>query len=277
MSNICMYAIVRFAPYSETGEFANIGIILCLPENNYFDFKLAPARFKRVSQFFDDLDNKIYAAVKDNLENEYNRLKDFACGLNYQKLPETFKEVARSRETTVRYGQIKTALVEDPKVFINQLYDKYIGRDFITKEYRENFMVKEIRRKLKRKGMPSYTESKVSNELIEATFPLTNKDNGIRIIKPMSFQQQTTTKIIEHGELWHWKIKRLINTDTLCHDKVIMPFERPRDQDSCLQKAFNEVVESFKSIKVRVTDYNDTKSIINFATEDLDNNFSLQN
>jgi len=34
------YAIVQFMPYPETGEFANVGVVLACPTQNYFGFKL---------------------------------------------------------------------------------------------------------------------------------------------------------------------------------------------------------------------------------------------
>ena len=37
------YAIVQFQPYSETGEFANVGVVLVCPETGFFDFKLQAA------------------------------------------------------------------------------------------------------------------------------------------------------------------------------------------------------------------------------------------
>ncbi len=36
----CRYAVVQFAPYRETGEFANAGVVLMCPETGHFDFKL---------------------------------------------------------------------------------------------------------------------------------------------------------------------------------------------------------------------------------------------
>ena len=36
----CHYAIIRFLPYPETQEFANVGVVLACPESGYFGFKL---------------------------------------------------------------------------------------------------------------------------------------------------------------------------------------------------------------------------------------------
>lgn len=44
---------MRFRPYAETGEFANIGVIVFDIENDEADFRLANRRFARIGHFFD--------------------------------------------------------------------------------------------------------------------------------------------------------------------------------------------------------------------------------
>lgn len=270
MSMGCLYAIVRFAPYAETGEFANVGIVLCVPKTKFFDFKLAPARFKRVSQFFDDIDNKLFSATRNNIEQDLERIKSYAGNVGEAKIADIFKEITRGRESIIRFGEVRSALLKtDPNDLIETLYERFIGRDFVTKQYREVAMVKAIRQKLRVKGMPTYREGKISNELIEATFPLVNNDDRPKVIKPLAFQQTTTTKIIEHGELWHWKIKRLIKAGSLESNNVLLPFEGPKANNPQLQKAYQEVINEFNDINVQVSDFDDTKMLIEFATRDI--------
>ena len=47
----CQYAIVRFLPYLETGEFANVGIVMLCPDAGFFDFKLL-RHVRRITAFF---------------------------------------------------------------------------------------------------------------------------------------------------------------------------------------------------------------------------------
>lgn len=51
MTTPCLYSIVRYAPYAETEEFANIGVLLCAPKENYFDFQLTKRNDSR-KEFF---------------------------------------------------------------------------------------------------------------------------------------------------------------------------------------------------------------------------------
>ena len=268
----CLYAIVRFTPYSETNEFANIGILLCAPDANYFNFKLAPAKFKRIPAFFEDLNNKLFAATKDSLENELLRIKDLSQSTNPEQLFNVFNEIVRSRENIIRFGDVRSALIKtSPDEYLNQLFSKFVGRDFITAERRshEEKMVKSIKHKFKIEHLPTYKEAKIYSDLIEAKFPLVNQDNGDKVIKPLAFQHDTPTKVIEHGERWHWRIKRLIQSGSLINGNILMPFEAPKTNDKLLTRAYDEVVAEFRNLQIKVCDFNDDEALINFARKEL--------
>lgn len=73
MKNLaCRYAIVHFLPYTETSEFANVGVVLACPATGYFGFRLETRRYTRFTHFFRDLDKRVYlrsiAALRDELQ-----------------------------------------------------------------------------------------------------------------------------------------------------------------------------------------------------------------
>ena len=49
---VCNYAIARFRPYRETGEFVNVGIVLICPQVNYFGYLFEKRKYKRITDFF---------------------------------------------------------------------------------------------------------------------------------------------------------------------------------------------------------------------------------
>ena len=62
MTNVpCLYVIVCFSPFIETGQFANVGIVT---DNwsgaAFFDFKLLLYRYSRVTRFFEHLNPKVF-------------------------------------------------------------------------------------------------------------------------------------------------------------------------------------------------------------------------
>src|SRR5690606_13433554 len=75
----CQYAIVRFMPYVETGEFANVGVLLWEPKNRYLGFKLLRRKYGRITQFFEELEKAVYLRAMGDLENELSRVKQLLC------------------------------------------------------------------------------------------------------------------------------------------------------------------------------------------------------
>ncbi|MFP3758365.1 DUF3037 domain-containing protein, partial [Cupriavidus sp. SIMBA_020] len=64
MKHACRYALVRFMPYPETGEFANVGVVVMSPTARFFGYKLLD-RVGRITAFFDELDVTVYKRARD--------------------------------------------------------------------------------------------------------------------------------------------------------------------------------------------------------------------
>ena len=59
-NSVYEYAVVRFMPFIETREFANVGIVLIEPKEGRLIFKVSPKRFGRVTNFFEEMDKQLY-------------------------------------------------------------------------------------------------------------------------------------------------------------------------------------------------------------------------
>lgn len=144
----CQYAIVRFMPYVETGEFANVGVLLWVPKTRHLGFKLLRRRYGRITQFFDELEAPVYLQTMANLEHELIRTQKLIgeVGLEigddkreYGFHKGVFQELIRPRETIVRFSEQRAVLAEDPDETLKNLFDCYVGRNFVTKEYQDSF------------------------------------------------------------------------------------------------------------------------------------------
>ncbi len=93
MKTLYQYAIVRFLPFAETGEFANIGIVLCAPDDGVFDFQLIAAPSVRIQQFFPQLDNTLLPNAVALLTNELTRIQQLAEQQSSTQLLATFQEL----------------------------------------------------------------------------------------------------------------------------------------------------------------------------------------
>ncbi len=62
------YSIVRFAPFAETEEFANVGIVLSAPAIKRMEYRLASEHLERVNRFFDFA--AVFAKALEMAKNE---------------------------------------------------------------------------------------------------------------------------------------------------------------------------------------------------------------
>ena len=208
----CQYAIVRFTPYAETGEFANVGVVLACPEVNYLQYQLAPLnRTKRITDFFQGLESRIYREAMKYVTAEITRVEK---AVNREEIPAhyAFDSITRPREALVTFSNTRVILSESPEVTLKQLYDRFIERDFATKEYHEQILTKGVGKILSTARLkPYFHDRAVGDDTFNVKFPFvsTNPDVPQVVIKPLFLGHDEPNKIFEHGGGWVQRLARL--------------------------------------------------------------------
>lgn len=270
----CQYALLRFRPFAETGEFANVGIVLLAPEARFFGFRLLN-RYGRITQFFKELDKKVYLNGRELFKEELER---FAAQLRKLALDgrktvpdvrlavDLFAELVRHREAILQFDERRVVLADDPEAKLNALYDYYVERNFVTKEYQERLLESSIRKLLLRAQVgENYRQEKVGDADFAVNFPFVRVDAGRvnRVIKPLYLAQNDTTKIITHGGQWVDKIRRLRKRQAL-PDSVLFPVTAP-GLDTRAYRAFEEIREDLAVARVEVVPAASDQLILEFA------------
>lgn len=270
----CQYALLRFRPFVETGEFANVGIVMMAPEARFFGFRLLK-RYGRITQFFHQLDRKVYLEGRDLFKEELDRfageLRRLALD-GRKTLPDIplarnlFTELVRPREAMLQFAEQRVVLADNPKEKLVQLFDHYIERNFVTKEYQERLLESTIRKLLFRGQMGTqYRQEKIGTPDFTVNFPFVLMADGKaqRIIKPLYLAQGDTTKILNHGGQWVDKVRRLRKRNALPKD-VLFPVTAPQT-DTKAYDAFTEIRDDLVTIDVQVVPANDENGILKFA------------
>jgi len=274
----CQYAIVRFMPYVETGEFANVGVLLWEPKNRYLGFKLLRRKYGRITQFFEELEKAVYLRAMGDLENELSRVKQLLCkgdwkydnkSLEYGFHKGIFQELIRPREAIIGFSEQRAVLTEDPCKAVQQLYDYYVGRNFVTKEYQETILEKGVKKLLDERNLGKrFQRSKVKDNVYSVSFPFVEKagDKAVKIIKPLFLGQSDSTAIIEHGGHWKLKIEQL-RKRRLLHGPILFPFKGPEGvkPGDARREAFEETIHSLKMANIELVSYSEHDQIISFA------------
>ncbi|MCU8044394.1 MULTISPECIES: DUF3037 domain-containing protein [unclassified Shewanella] len=270
MTVLCHYAIIRFMPFLETEEFANVGVLLFAPKTGYSSFKMAPKRFARVTDFFDDLDGNIYQKGLDIFHTELQRVTEDHSFLTGKNQLSAFQEVTRLREGVFRFGNMSAILAEDPAKKLDELYDYFVGRDFVTKEYREQVMVRSLRGGLRKNVSDMhFVQKELTGELNTAIkMPLVaTLETHLKVIKPLAFNHTKPISLLEHGEKWIGRAKRLLNNETVQPRHMLFTVEKPANCKNELEAAYLEVEREMLNLGVYVLPFADKQSIYQFAKQ----------
>lgn len=278
----CNYAIVRFMPYVETGEFANVGVLLWIPKQKSLLFKLLRRKYGRITQFFEELDKQVYLKAMGDLNIELHRTQQLlqegasttaSSHLEYGFHRGVFEEIIRPRETIIRFSEQRAILTENPVETLATLFDYYVGRNFVTKEYQEQLMEKGIRRLLEQANLGShFRKRKVEDKIYSVSFPFVEEldHKPVRIIKPLFLGQTDSTAIIEHGGHWRLKIEQLRKRQLL-HGPILFPIGAPENAKpgDHRYEAFEEARQSLANEGIELVGFEEQQKILDFAEQSL--------
>ncbi|MBN9697154.1 MAG: DUF3037 domain-containing protein [Zoogloea sp.] len=177
-----------------------------------------------------------------------------------------FAEFVRPREAMLQFDDQRIALADDPQAKLDALFDHYIERNFVTREYQERLLETMVRKLLVGRQLgAAYRADKVGNQEFTVNFPFVHRHDGRadRIIKPLYLAQDDSTKLLTHGGQWVDKVRRLRKRDAL-PEAVLFPVKAPA-RDTKPYQAFEEIREDLQATGVTVVAANDEESILQFA------------
>lgn len=275
----CQYAIVRFMPFVETGEFANVGIIMMSAKERFFGFQLQTNRHARVTDFFDDLDAKVFKCAMADIKEELARVRQLLMAHGFDRRYPTndtdfakrlFAEVIRPREVMLRFSAPRTVLVADPDKALGELFAHYVERNFVTKEYRETLMEKGIRKLLSTANIADrFVKKAVGNEAFRVTFPFVAVENEKvgKVIQPLDLAHTNTSNILEKGGVWQFRVNELRKRQCL-PEQVLFVVKGPTTHDK-RTGAYEEAVAMLDQPGVTVLPFHGEQEILQFASASI--------
>lgn len=270
----CIYAIVRFSPFVETGEFANVGVVMLAAEQRFFDFRLLISRHARVTHFFEQLEPKIYRATVRHLRDELSRVQgllrqhalDRATANDAEFAKSLFAEVIRPRETVIKFGEPRPVLAEDAAAKLNELYEFYVERNFVNKEYQEAVLERGVRQLLSKARLGErFARHDVGDEYFHVSFPFVacEDERAVKAIKPLHLAHDQPSKILDHGGHWIARVGQLVRRNVL-PDQLLFAVNGPAGDGACT-RAYDEVVGELAGAGAQVVPYGDKERVLAFA------------
>lgn len=275
MNTACHYAIVRFMPFVETGEFANVGVVMFAPNARYFGFKLLGNRYARVTNFFEQMDAKVFRASMSTFREELQRIDGMLKQMGTDRRLKTLDrdgavrlwgEIIKPRETMLRFSDSRVVLAEEPRAKMLALFEYYVERNFVNREYQEQILERGVRGWLRdAKLLNQFHAGRVGNDEYHAQFPFVAgpDDKPEKIIKPLNLDYAEASKIIDHGGQWVVRINALKKRQLL-PKQVLFTVNGPVDS-TARGKARREVVDELEEAGVIVAPFNQAQVVIDFA------------
>jgi hypothetical protein len=276
----CKYAVLRFRPYPETGEFVNLGVAVCCPDRCFLEIQVENQKHARVTDFFPELKAETFKAARGTICRELERIQTMVQKSNAVELAQkTFREVVRPRETIFQFSEVRVILTEDrPDLssLTKELFAQYVNRHFAQqKEYQETVMARHFLKAL-RKFRPDrifHQNKKVGDGEYHVTIPicsdLKSRDGvPLRAIKPLDLAREDSTSIIEHGDTWIQRVRRLKAIEQL-PERLIFAVRRPLagTVTTAVINAATKVIEELSAEPIAMVDESEKDELVKLATE----------
>ena len=276
MKLTCNFAIARFRPYRETGEFANVGIVLLCPQVGFFNYIFETRKHKRITDFFPELDFEVFKAGMSGMLKELRRLAHDEEKTPHQYVIQevagaqiaAFKELVRMREALFHFGDVGTVLTNDPQAKLDELFKYYIERQFARdREYQEIIMRRKLSDFLQKNNLSRFykQDQPIGDDTYRIILPFVNFDGtkARKAIKPLHLDKEAPTDIYRHGDAWVSTVKRLRRIKLLPKE-FLFAIKRPVGSGK-RESAAVEICNELESLDTETVSFSDTDAILKFA------------
>ena len=120
---VCNYALLQFLPYPETGEFANVGVLVACQEPCLLEFEGEAKMPDRVKAMFPRQDEQVFSSAMRAFAQEMKRVQGMANGP--KACQQVFGESVRRRESMFRFGEVRTIVSDDPSHLAAELLKRF--------------------------------------------------------------------------------------------------------------------------------------------------------
>lgn len=252
MSAIYRYSIIRFLPFADLGEFANIGIVALDPERKVLQFRLARQKFRRIREFFGEDAYRAYGVAIEHLRLEMAALTAGAGLWAKWEAEYAFLHLTRRHEASIVFSEVRNILSKDSLDYIiSMLFNRLIERQ--RQDAHDLDLIKDIRRELLINGIKGFRAVRVLDEIVPVTFPLAHKDSKINAIQPMVFGQKTPLALFDHGAMWRRRLTYLLDRKKISDNSILLAVDPPsRDNEDSIVNAYEEAMKEINSLPFEV-------------------------
>ena len=275
---------IELMPYPEHGELCVVGVFAVDVQNRKLHYRLLePRRTKRLTGFFPELERRLFTRTLTGLHDEWQQLcKMINKGAHTQSFEnykisngnEIYAALTHAREGMVRQTARGTILTKDVEQWLDQTFKKMVLRvDLQHTPPEEQCLTTQITGLLRNwKLAKAWKEGRVGRDGYHAIFPFTYKPKDVdkvqRAIKPLFLGQHSATKILDHGDMWLQKVRRLRHFN-LAPEIIVFPVHRPSNDDAQRADHAELVINDLKSEGAKIIEHNKLDQLREYVDVDV--------
>jgi hypothetical protein len=166
-----------------------------MPHRRFFGFRLTKRRAS-IMEFFLELDKAVLQAGLKALGVELARVQTLLdCGTLLKVAdgvaPRMFNDFVRLSEAMLRFGAPRVVLAGSPAAKLDELFEQYVARAFVTKVYQEQIIERSVREMLRPEHLlVRYEDAKVSTKKLQIRFSFVLRIEGVvlKAIEPINLE-----------------------------------------------------------------------------------------
>lgn len=270
---LCFYAIVRFVPFAETEEFANVGVALYAPHSGYFGFKVLRKRLARITAFFEHVDAALLRRTMVDVRDEMARVEAEFEKLAQQGPAEAgmalWRELTKPKSSQIALSSERVVLTEQPRAQLADLFARYVEHDFEARDKVDRVLDRRVLGWLKTAKLAErFRADAVGNEAFSAKFPFVERAGGnvLKVIKPLSLAQADSVKVFERGGAWVQRLHNL-QRQRLLPELVLFTYDGNAEEDTLPGRARRDVLSDLRASGAQTVPIADSRSVLAFAAE----------
>ena len=268
MKQPILYSFVRYRPYFETGEFVNVGLLMCEPEKKKLTYQLVPKNNKRVNDFF--YKSKMFETVRETINDELQYIVNQPFNGSAQDMATFFHHYIDVKEGIVQYSNAAVGMVDDPQGYFNKLYTQFIQNAGVKPENQEQAILKHYKTLFRQENdsvLAQYKQYMVNGDFAKFALPLALKNQQdkhiLKAVKPLAFDQVESPSMIEHCDSWVAKINRAEQEGFIKRENILFALDTPNTAHKA--NILDTIKRTFDHFKLQHISWNEDKQIINFA------------
>lgn len=232
------FAVLRYRRSVVEGELVNIGIVMWLPGDGQFLFRLNE-RYGRLSRFYVGFDGESYRQMIRSLNQHFaalsgdeDQLKLFST--RSHELGEFLGRLIERDDSCFQWSQIMTGIHEHPENRLDELYRELVARYELAVRQRhdEEEIWQNVALSLQKAGLtPKITKDvEIKGRDYAYKFKTGWRNGVIQVLEPISFDLLRSTDILDKAATWSGRLFNL-QTEQFNFTGIVSPPTRGDLQD----------------------------------------------